>query len=407
MPVYRYIAFDPEGNRHRGLLEADDAHEVRARLKARELFASEVTAGGRAEAAGWRRAVGRLLRRDRSREMAMPLRELATMLSAGISLVAGLEALAEQSENRRVERVFRALKAGVSRGESLSEAAGAHPEYFGPAACNMLGAGETTGRLDRALRRLSDDLVRRGRLTGRVAAALLYPAVLAAVSTAVVAFLLAYVVPRIAAIYTETGVELPRPTRVLLALSGFFSSHGTALAGVLVLLVVAFRLGLTDERFALRWDGLKLRLPFVGVLLRKKCVADFCSTLRGLIEAGVPLVRALRVTGGTLSNRLVASEVREAADEVERGHDASTAIRHKRVFPATVAEMMAAGEESGELSELLAAVSEDYEHQVETAAERACRALEPLVVVLMGGVVLFIVLAVLLPIVRVNEVVSL
>ncbi|MFO8007383.1 MAG: type II secretion system F family protein [Candidatus Brocadiia bacterium] len=368
--------------------------------------ARAVPPGKRGYARRARAALRALLGRDRSGQLALPLRELATLLAAGIPLVESLEAIADETESRRVASVLTGLRDRILGGYSLSGAAAEYPAYFGPAARSMLEAGEISGELDAAVRRLSSDLMRGREIRARVTGALVYPAILAVVSAAVVAFLLAYVVPRVSAIYTATGVALPLPTRVLLAVSGFVSSHWFALVLGAVLAAVGLRLALLHEGVALRWDGLKLRLPFVGKVFRKRCVAEFCGTLCGLLEAGVPLVDALRVTSGTLPNRLAAREVRRVAAEVERGFDGSQAVRAGRTFPKTVAEMMAAGEASGEVEELLRLLADDYARQVEVTAERACRALEPLVVVLMGGVVLFIVLAVLLPIVQVSQVVQ-
>jgi len=405
--VFQYMAFDVAGKRHRGLVEGDSPEDARERLRIRSLFVSKIRARQDSGAPSGRwTALLDLFQRERSAEMAMPLRELATLLSAGVPLVQALGALASQAEGGGIEGVFRGLRERVLQGESLSGAAAGFPRYFGPVACNMIAAGEASGNLDVTLRRLSEQLLRRRELMGKVAGALIYPGILAAVSLGVVAFLLSYVVPRISAIYVETKAPLPVPTRLLLSVSHLFESYWFVILLLLIGASVLVRLGLKKERVATAWDRAKLRLPFLGPLYRKRCVAEFAGTLSGLLQAGVPLVDALRVTGGVLGNRVVAREVRLVADEVERGGEASRSMREKGVFPQTVAEMMAAGEESGEMVELLETLSSDYERQVEMTADRACRALEPLVVIFMGSMVLFIVLSVLLPIVRISQLVK-
>jgi general secretion pathway protein F len=410
MAVFEYIAYDAAGRRQRGLVEGSSARDARDRLRERQLQPARVRERDSPSAEGglshrWQRAAS-AWRRDRSADLALPLRELATLLKAGVPLAQALGALASQAEERGVEGVLRSLREGVLRGEPLSDAAGTHPRHFGPVTVNMLAAGEASGRLGAALMRVSDRLMLRRRIRGQVAGALVYPAILGVIGVAVVAFLLSYVVPRIAGIYLETGAMLPRPTRLLLAVSGVFADGWPWLLVGAIALVVGVRLALRTERAGMAWDGLKLRLPFVGAVYRRHCVAEFARTLSALLATGVPLVDALRLTAGTLKNRVAADEVRRVAGEVEVGSDASHALGAKGVFPRTVAEVMASGEESGELESLLETLAGEYERQVELTAERACRALEPLVVVLMGGAVLFIVMAVLLPIVRISEVVS-
>lgn len=402
--VFRYVALDVAGKKHRGLVEGDGPADARESLRRKKLFVSKISPcqGEGAPPSKWAALRG-LFDRDRSAEMAMPLRELATLLSAGVPLVQALGALANQSENSRAEGLFLGIRERVMRGESLSAATAAYPRYFGPVAQNMIAAGEGGGGLDGALRRLSEGLLRRREIMGKVSAALVYPAILTTVSLAVVVFLLTYVVPRISRVYLETGASLPLPTQVLLATSAFFESHWVAIFLTFLSGCFLVRVGLRNERLATAWDRVKLQLPFMGTVYRKRCVAMFSGTLCGLLQAGVPLVEALRVTAGTLGNRVVAGEVRRVADEVDIGGEASQALRRNGVFPETLAEMMAAGEESGEMVELLETLSTDYEHQVAMTAERACRALEPLVVVFMGSVVLFIVLSVLLPIVRISQ----
>jgi general secretion pathway protein F len=404
--VFRYIAFDALGRRRRGLVEADTPESARESLRRRRLFPSDVRTGRRAVRAGVQRVLADWFRRDRSGDVALPLHELATLLSAGVPLAQALSALAEQAESRRVERVLRSVRGAVLQGESLSRAVERHPSHFGPVARNMIAAGETGGDLAGALRRLSSELLRGRELRSRVLSALVYPAILSVVSACVVTFLLVYVVPRIAAIYAQTSVSLPRPTLLLLATSDVLRAHWPLALLALVAVWALFRIALRDPGAAVRWDGVKLRLPFVGAVFRRHSVAEFSGTLGGLLQAGVPLVDALRVTADTLPNRCMAREVQRAASEVEHGHGASGAVRGRRVFPATVAEVIAAGEESGELAELLRTLSDEYSRQVAAAADRACRALEPLVVILMGGVVMFIVLAVLLPILRVSQIVG-
>jgi len=404
--VFRYIAFDAAGKRYRGLVEAHSPEEAREKLRAQRLFASKVSSGdGGPAQAGRLPALRALFRRDRSAELALPLRELATLLAAGVPLAQALHALANESESGGVGAVLRGVRERVLRGESLSEAAAGYPGHFGPVARNMMAAGEASGDLEGTLGVLSEGLLRRRELAGKVTSALVYPGVLALISLAVVVFLLSYVVPRISDVYLETGAALPVPTRMLLAVSGWFESYWMVAVLATALVFILLHLGLRKEQLAARWDRAKLGLPFVGTLFRKQCVADFAGTLCGLLKAGVPLVEGLRVTSSTLKNRVAAREVRLVADEVEVGKEVSQAVRAKGVFPETLAEMMGAGEESGEMVELLEILSRDYQHQVEAAAERACRALEPLVVVLMGGVVLFIVLSVLLPIVRMSQLV--
>lgn len=407
MAVFQYVAFDAAGTKQRGLVEADTARDARERLRGRKVFVSVISACEEGAARkGLGRGLGTLFRRDRSGDLAMPLRELATLLSAGVPLAQALEALANQSESASVERVFRGVREQVLAGESLSEACARYPRWFGPVARNMIAAGEETGNLDAALRRLSGQLLKRRELMGKVASALVYPGILAAVSFAVVVFLLSYVVPRISRVYLETGATLPLPTRILLGVSAFAETWWPAVLAALAAGYLLLRAGLRHERTAAAWDRTKLRLPFVGAVFRKQCVAEFARTLCSLLQAGVPLVEGLRVTASTLGNRLVAGEVRRVADEAERGGEVSRSVRERGIFPETVAEMMAAGEESGEMVDLLEALAEDYEHQVEMTAERACRALEPLVVVFMGSVVLFIVLSVLLPIARLSQLVK-
>jgi general secretion pathway protein F len=337
--------------------------------------------------------------------LALLTRQFATLAKAGLTLIECLGTLIEQMENARLKRVLTHVRQQVREGHSLAEALQTHPRLFSDIYVNMIRAGEESGTLEIVLARLADYLESQARLLRAVQAALTYPIVMILVSVVILVFLLAYVVPQVTRIFTETGRVLPLATRMLLRVSSFVSSYWwlmllLAASGALLMA----RLVRTPK--GREWyDRMLLHLPWVGRLIQRVGIARFSRTLSTLLASGVPILTALGIVTHLFSNSLLRRAVEEARASVQEGESLAAPLRRSGLFPALLTQMVAVGERSGELETMLARAADAYDEEVSAVLARLTSLLEPLTILVMGGVILFIVLAILLPIFDLNQLV--
>ena len=349
-----------------------------------------------------------------TKDLCLLTRQLATLLHAGMPLVPALSALAEQFESTGAGRGRHQCLAGlvtqirdkVNAGASLSSALADYPEVFGTFFVPMVAAGEVGGTLEDVLSRLADTLERRARLRAQVAASLAYPTLMSVVAVAVVVFLVTYVVPGLTQIFQEMNRSLPWPTRGLIWLSHLLRQRGPVLAiaasGTVLGLCVAAR----SERGRATWDRIRASLPWVGPLLLKVEVARMARTLGTLLGAGVPLLRALNITGRVLRSGRMERAWAQVTDSVRTGDTLAHALRRTEVFPPLVCHLVATGEGAGTVEDGLTQIAEMYEHDVQATVKAVASLVEPLVLLAMGLVVGFIVMAILLPIFDLNQAVN-
>lgn len=403
MPVYSYKALREDGGAETGLVDADSPKDARLKLRERRLHVMELEAApgtGPAGARGGRRA---LFRRRRSEDVALITRQMATLLGSGIPMIGTITAVIEQTEARDLKAALMDVRERVSQGGSLSEALAAHPFYFPELYVNMVRAGEAGGNLDRVLFRLADYLHAQNRTRARVTAALTYPAIMLVVGVGVVVVLLTYVVPKILEVIQKQKAALPLPTEILMAVSSAVGRYGWMAGAVLVAAWIAYGRLKTVPAGRLWIDSARLRIPVVGNLLRKASISRFAVTFGTLLESGLPVLEALAVVRRVVDNELLARALENVRQRVAEGADISTPLKQSKVFPPVVGYMIAVGEESGRLEELLKKIAQAYDEEVEVAAQKLTALLEPLMIILMAGVVGFIVMAIMLPILQMSN----
>ena len=401
MPAYRYDALDAEGKAAKGLVEADSAKAARAQLRAQALVPLAVTpvAESTAGASGGVRFMRRVFS---NAGLTVWTRQLAGLVGSGLPLERALTALADESEDPRQRELLSHLKSEVNAGSPFARALATAPREFDEVYRAVVAAGEASGALGAVLERLADDLEQRQALRARLLGAMLYPAIVSVIALVIVTFLVTYVVPQVASVFTSSKRALPALTVAMLAISGFVRQWGWALAAALaggVLLLVLARRG---EAFRERSDALLLRLPLVGRLARGYNAARFGGTLAMLAGAGVPILKALQAAAETLGNRAMRADALDALVLVREGAPLASALAGKKRFPGLLAMFARLGEQTGQLPLMLQRAAAQLAAEVQRRAMALATLLEPLLIVAMGGVVMLIVLAVLLPIIQLN-----
>ena len=405
MAAYAYLALDAQGRQHKGLLEADSPRQARALLRERQLSPLQVNAARAREDEQPRHGL-RLSRGLSAAELALLTRQLATLIQAALPIEEALRAAAAQAASARVKGMLLAVRSGVLEGQSLAQSLAAFPAAFPELYRATVAAGEHAGHLGLVLEQLADYTEQRQQSRQKIQLALLYPLILMIASLTIVGFLLGYVVPDVVKVFVNTGQSLPTLTRGLIAVSALVKHWGwlilLLLAGGLVLL----RLWLRPPTRRQRWHALQLRLPLFGRLLRATQTARFASTLAILCRSGVPLVEALAIAAAVIGNLHIRHKVMLAAQQVREGSSLTRALQASEEFPPMMLHMIASGEKSGELEQMLARTARNQENDLAAQVAMLVGLFEPFMLVFMGGVVLLIVLAILLPILSLNQLVG-
>ena len=403
MAAFEYTALDETGRTRQGVLSGDSARQVRSRLRTMGLFPVEVR-GVQEQAV--KPAGLNPSRRISAAALALLTRQLATLLRAGMPLDESLRALGAQTASRRLQAVLADVCARITEGTSLNEAMSAYPGVFPAFYCSMVAAGEAGGRLEEALERLADYTETRRALRQSLSMALIYPAILTLVSLLVVAVLLIYVVPEVVRVFQQSGQTLPWLTAGLIAASQVLRDFGwlLCLGAVLALLLGRFLLGRAFIRA--RVDRLLVELPFIGRINRMLHAAKLTRALAILTKSGVPLLEALEISSRMIINMPLRTAVEDAAVSVREGGRLHKALEDCGWFPPLLVQMLASGEESGELDEMLERAATHEERELQSVLTTATALFEPLIILVMGAVVLVIVLAILLPIFEMNQLVG-
>lgn len=401
MPAFAYQALDADGRTCRGVLQGDTARAVRGSLRERGLSPLEVE-----EVAGDARRGPFAARGLSGHQVALLTRQLATLVGAGLPIDEALAALSEQSENERQRALTVALRSRVMEGASLAQAMGQFPETFPDVFRASVAAGEQSGQLDEVLEKLADHAEARDALAQKLLGALAYPLLLTLVAAAVVTGLLTFVVPQIVGVFQGTGQTLPAATRVLLAISDFLRAWGWLLAAVLALAGVAAALALRQESVRRRWHAALLRLPLLGGLIRAANTARAARTLALLSASAVPLLDALSITAQVVPNLPMREALRRAALRVREGVPFARALGDTGHFPPVALRLIASGERSGQLPRMLDQAARQQQRDLDRWLTALAAILGPLVILIVGTLVLFIVLAILLPIFEMNRMVK-
>src|SRR2546425_11244467 len=402
MPVFTYRAADRRGQTIDGVMEAIDARAVAEQLRKDSYFPIKVAPQSERSSL---LSLGGGSSRVRQRDLMAMTQMLATLFEAGLPLDRALGILEELAPSARVRTIISDLLRSVRGGSSLSEAmAKHHPRPFSRLYINMVRAGEKGGVLEISLRRLAEVLAAGAAFNEAVVSALAYPAVILTVGTGAIIFLMTFVIPRFAVIFKDLGQAIPLPTRILLEISGAVHDYWwvgllAAMAGVL-----AWRMWTGTAEGRLAWDQTLLRLPLIGTLTLKVETARFARTLGTMLKSGVPVLGAMAVVGDMMSNQAVGGAVSRLADGVKRGGTIAAGMQDQGMFPALAIHMVRVGEETGRMEEMLLKVADTFETDVRIEMKRTLGLLEPTIILVMGVLVAFIVVAMLMAIFSINEV---
>jgi general secretion pathway protein F len=404
MPVYAYKGVAAGGRATRGFVDAESVRAARAKLRRDGIFPTEVSedvapATIQTRAASTRRFS---LRRISGLDLALATRQLATLIGAGIPLVSALGALSQQVDNPRLKATIGGVRDRVNEGASLAEAL----EEAGPFSAlyvSMVRAGEAGGALEQVLERLADYLENQERLRNRVISILAYPLAMFGFAGVVVTILVTVVLPQITQLLASLNQPLPFYTRAIIALSNVARSWWWAFALAGLALLVGTRLALRRERGREAWDRALLRLPLFGRVTRQVAISRFTRTLATLLAGGIPITRALDISKHVTANLVIGRAIDAARDSVTEGASLASPLRASGHFPPLVTHMVEVGEQSGELEAMLGKVADTYDEQVETTVQRTTALLEPLLILLMVGIVLVIILATLVPLLQITS----
>ena len=402
MPAYRFEALDAAGKSTSGLVEADNTRAARSQLRAQSLVPLAVTqVVSREAASGSGLRLGRKV--FNSTGLAVWTRQLAGLVGSGLPLERALTALSDEAEDAKQRELVAHLRSEVNSGSPFARALASAPREFDDVYRGVVAAGEQSGALGIVLERLADDLEARQELKGRLIGATLYPAIVSVIAVVIVIFLVTYVVPQVATVFTSSKRSLPALTIAMMAISSFLRSYGLLLLVLIAAGVGVLLLMLRNEPFRERFDAALLGLPLAGKLARGYNAARFAGTLAMLAGAGVPILKALQAAAETLSNRAMRADAMDALVQVREGAPLASALAGKKRFPGILAMFSRLGEQTGQLPVMLERAAKQLSGEVQRRALQMATILEPLLIVAMGGVVMMIVLAVLLPIIQLNS----
>jgi general secretion pathway protein F len=410
MPLYGYKGVGAGGKTVSGVLDADSPKGLRQALrKDGVVVTSFAVKKGKGSALGAGDGLKRevelkdLFTRVTKAEVATFTRQMATLLRSGIPLAESLGALFEQADNVKLKSILGDVKTAINEGRSFADSLGRHPHIFDELYVSMVRAGETAGNLDEVLRRLAEFMESGARLRSKVQGALIYPIIMLLLTVIIVGVLMVFVVPQITEIFTEQGLSLPIHTRILVGAAGLVSGYWWLLAILAAAAGYGFRAWTRSEGGRPVWHRFTLQIPMVGPLLRQVAVSRFARTVGTMLESGVPMLHTLEVSKTVLGNVILEREVAKARIAVSEGEALATALGRSGKFPPTVLKMIAVGERSGTLEQMLISISEAYDSEIEIRLDRFTAVLEPMMLVGMGGMVAFVVFSILTPLLEMQR----
>lgn len=399
MSTYVFKAMDLTGAKAGGEVEAESKQAVSDQLKQRGLIVLDI-----ADKHSSRELNIKIFQKVKAAELTVMTRQLATMVDSGMTILRALYVLEAQTENELLQKTIVEIRKDVEAGLPLSEAMARHPKIFSPLFVAMAEAGETGGVLDQALLRVADQLEKEDSLRRQVKSAMAYPIVVISFSVVVVLALVAFLIPVFIGVFKEFGGELPAITKVTVGASNVLTGYWYILFAVTFGLFYAFRKWKVSKTGRPQWDRFRLRVPFgIGGIVQKVCLARWSRTLSALMSAGVPLLLALEITGRTAGNAVIEEAMADVITSVRNGGTISGPLKDSSVFPGMVTHMLGVGEETGALDTMLSKVADFYEDQVEAAVKALTSILEPVMIVVVGGMVGFIVISMYLPLFKVYD----
>lgn len=405
MPSFKYIAKNREGSTLSGMIDARDRNSAIDLLRKKELIIVSVVE----EAPKMKMSIpfmGGRKKKIKLDDLVMFARQLATMVDAGITLVAALDILGEQMDNKTFGGIILNVRNDVETGSSLSAALGKHKKIFSALFVNMVRAGESSGMLDEILDRLSEYLEKTSSLQKKVQSAMVYPAIVSGMALGITALLLLKVVPIFKVIFEGFGAKLPAPTAFLISLSDGLQKYFLLIVLVGGGLAYAIMRYINTDKGRLKFDGMMLKLPVFGILLKKVAISKFTRTLSTLIKAGVPILSALEIVGKTSGNKVVEMAIENTRTNVREGESIAEPLAKSKIFPPMVTRMVSVGEQAGELEKMLSKIADFYDEQVDASVGALTSMIEPFIIAFLGIVIGSIVICMFLPIFKLTTVVG-
>lgn len=396
MASFAYVARDRSGKKQSGTMQAESRQALAQMLQSRGLTPEKIEAKGGAKRGGGKRV--------KTVELLVFTRQLATIVNAGLPLLQGLDILAEQTEDENFATIIAQIGQNVEAGETFSESLRQHPRAFPELYTSMVRAGEASGDLDGVLEQLANYLESSEELKRRIKSAMTYPVVAFGIIVLIAGGLLTFVVPQFKKIFDEMGAELPAITKLLIQMSDIIMSWRILIAiGILVAIFIGTRMYGQTSQGRYNLDALKLRLPIFGKLLRKVAISRFTRTLSTLTKSGVAILQAMEIVERTAGNEVFAKAIRESADSVRNGETLADPLARSEQFPTMVTRMIGIGEKTGALETMLGKIADFYDSEVKSTVETLTSLLEPILIVCMGTVVGFMVIALFMPIMNLSE----
>jgi type IV pilus assembly protein PilC len=400
MDMYSWEGTDRKGNRVKGNTQGLSINLVKAELRRQGVTPLKV----RKKAAPLFSFSGRK-KKITPKEVAIFSRQLATMITAGVPLVQAFEIISKGNENESMGELLSTIRMDIEGGASLSQALAKHPRYFDKLYCSLIHAGEQAGILENLLDKIATYKEKTEAIKGKIRKAMMYPVFIIVAAIIITTILLLYVVPQFEALFTSFGGDLPAPTKLVIAMSEFMQANWYfVFAAFGITIYGTYKLKQTSEPFNEFWDKTVLQLPIFGNLVRKATIARFSRTLATMFSAGVPLVEAMESVAGASGNRVYTAGILQARDEIATGQQLQTAIDQTKLFPNMVVQMIAIGEESGSLDKMLSKVADFFEREVDDAVDGLSSLMEPVIMVVLGGLIGGLVIAMYLPIFKMGQI---
>jgi general secretion pathway protein F len=402
LPFFEYSGFDAKGHKISGKADGSGRKAVVKKLSQQGIFITNLTELAQSSSSGWFKSFG-IKRKVSSAELAAMTRQLGTLLSAGISLDEALLTLGEQTDQPVISNTLMTIREKILQGSSLHEAMKGHLRAFPDLYVNMIQVGESSGTLDQVTLQLADFLDEQARIKSRIQAATAYPILMVLVGSGVLTFLFVFVVPKITLMLTELDRALPWPTQLLITLSEGVKSWWIVFLMFIIAAFFALQRYRNTPAGKYKTDSMLLKIPIFGRLNLLIATAWFSRTLGTLLQSGVPLLKALDISKALLRNSVLSSAIDQARRQVQEGGSLAKSLKESGVFPPMVAQMTAAGEKSGQLEPMLTRLADTYDHQTDLSITSLLSLLEPILILVMGGVVGFVVLAILLPLFEASQ----
>lgn len=403
MPHYQYTAFTNKGQKVTDTIEAPSPQAATIKLKGMNLYVREIRADSSKRDRELFPFLSNLLYRIKRKDTGLFARQLGTLLGAGIPLNEALTDIGEQTENKHLVKIIQEMKQQVIEGKSLSEAIKQHTNVFPPVYESMIRVGEATGNYEPTLKRLADLEERNEELKARAVTAMIYPGFMMVISVGVVFFLMTSVVPQLSDLFSGFKAELPLITRIVIGTSKIFSTFWHVMLLAMAGGIYAFIKYRSTPKGRHKTDRLMMRIPFFGGLLRRIQVGLFCRNMGILVESQVPLLDALKIVSGTITNSIFVDELVAAVQQIKEGSSLKESLRNSEILPQMARGMIAAGESTDRLSELMIKAAEIMESEVDSSVRRMTQSLEPIMIVFLGGIVATIMAAVMLPMYKMTE----